>query len=294
MVSVPSSEIADLFARAMIGLDDDDDAQWHSENRTGRGAIYDLQGLANREVLDLALTACKAADPIKRRVGAGVLGELGHSMAVFQEERYAGLANLLAAERTGPADPDVLSETCVALGRLRDPRSVPALLDLRGHPDSDVRFGVVLGLCGHETAEAIEGLIALSSDADEDVRDWATFGIGQRMTMDTPAIRRALHARLDDPCLNARNEAIEGLALRGDESALPALICALQDGVALPLLNAAIALASPELCKALEIAERDGLVIEARTGPYNLTSVWQKAVQACGCEGAQSFGPADA
>jgi len=288
MESEPPSEIADLFARATIRLDDDDEEQWRSENRTGRGAIGRLHCLATREVLDTALAACAAADPRQRRIGAGVLGQLGHSKMVFQEERYAGLAGLLAAERAGPGDPDVLNEVCVALGHLGDPRAIPALLELQGHPASGVRFGVVFGLCGHENSDAIEGLIALSSDSDEDVRDWATFGIAQQITTDTPAIRAALHARLDDPFYEARNEAIEGLAARGDLSVLPVLIRELKTGVALPLLDAAIALRRPELCEALAVAERDGLVIQALYGPYDLRSVWRKAMQACGCEVQES------
>jgi HEAT repeat protein len=292
MESGPSSEIADLFARATIRLDDDDDEQWSSENRTGRGAIGRLHRLATREALDTALAVCAAADPLQRRIAAAVLGQLGHSKMVFQEERYAGLAGLLAAERAGPGDPDVLNEVCVALGHLRDPRAIPALLELRGHPDSDVRFGVVIGLSGHEDSDAIDGLIALSSDHDEDVREWATFGIGAMITIDTPAIRAALHARLDDPHYKARNDAIEGLAARGDLSVLPILIRELKTGVALPLLDAAIALRRPELCEALAVAERDGLAIQALYGPYDLRSVWRKAMHACRCQLAESVLPA--
>jgi hypothetical protein len=101
---------------------------------------------------------------------------------------------------------------------------------------------------------------------------------------DTPAIRAALHARLDDPCLDARNEAIEGLALRGDLSVVPALIRELHTGVALPLLNAAIALSSSQLCEALLAAAASGLVVQASHGPYDLTNVWAEAMRACGCD----------
>jgi HEAT repeat protein len=212
----PSSKVDDLIARAMIGLDQDD--QPSSDNPIGRLAIARLHRLASREVLAAALAACADADPLRRRVGAAVLGQLGHSKVgfepVFVEERYGGLASVLTAERERPGGPRVLDEACVALGHLHDPRAIPALLELREHPDAGVRFGVVFGLSGYETPEAIDGLIALSSDTDEHVRDWSTFGLGQLIEADTPAIRAALRARLDDPCIDARDEAIEGLASR--------------------------------------------------------------------------------
>jgi hypothetical protein len=109
METVPSNEVEDLMARAMIGLDDDELSPL--DNPTGRLAIGRLHGLASREVLDESLAACIDTDPLRRRVGAAVLGQLGHAKVgfepVFVEERYRGLAGLLAADREGPRDPGV-------------------------------------------------------------------------------------------------------------------------------------------------------------------------------------------
>lgn len=294
MEALPSNEVEDLFASAMIGLDEDEESS--PENPTGWLAIARLHSLASQEVLAATLAACNAVDPLRRRVGAAVLGQLGHSSVgfgpvFFAEERYGGLANLLANEREGPGDPGVLNDVCVALGHLHDPRAIPALLELRQHPNAHVRLGVVSGLSGHAMPEAITGLIALSSDSDGHVRDWATFGLGQMIATDSPAIRAALYARLDDPRIDARNEAIEGLATRRDEAVLPVLIRELHDQLALPLLDAAIALARPELCEALVAAKIGGLVVPTRHGPYDLTKTWAKAMKACGCQGLEAFGP---
>jgi HEAT repeat protein len=280
------SQVETLFARAMIGLDEEESAP-ASDNPTGWHAIVCLHRLASREVLATSLAACADSLPLGRRIGAAVLGQLGHTgigfEPVFTEERYQGLASLLATEITGAADPDVLNDACVALGHLRDPRAIPALLALQNHADVRVRLGVVHGLSAHCTLAAIDGLIALSSDSDEEVRDWSTFGLAQLIDADTPAVRAALHARLNDPCINARNEAIEGLATRGDLSVLPVLINELHGQVALPLLNAAISLASPKLCEALADAAANGLVVEALGGLYDLKESWSEAMQACGC-----------
>jgi len=231
-----STDLNDLFDRAKIGLDDE--VETSEVNPTGWAAIATLHQLGGREVLDAALAACADSDALRRRVGASVLGQLGHSRVgfqpVFEEERYQGLAILLAAERKGPGDPAVLADACTALGHLRDPRAIAALVDLRAHPETSVRFSVVFGLSGHDSPEAIDGLIELSTDTDEDVRDWATFGLGQLVETNTPAVRAALHARVDDPCDAVRGEAIEGLATRGDRSVLPFLIRELLGGVSLP------------------------------------------------------------
>ena len=129
MQALPPSDVKDLFARAMIGLDDNNCSP--PDNPIGWTAIAGLHRLASREVLDIALACCLDSDPLKRRVGANVLGQLGHSKPGFEpvlvEERFTGLMNLLEAERSGPNDPNVLSDACVALGHLHDARAIPAL-----------------------------------------------------------------------------------------------------------------------------------------------------------------------
>ena len=61
-------------------------------------------------------------------------------------------------------------------------------------------------------------------DADEDVRDWATFGLGTLGTVDTPEIRDAFAKRLDDDSSDVVDEALAGLAQRRDKRALPFLL----------------------------------------------------------------------
>ncbi|WP_430913860.1 HEAT repeat domain-containing protein [Methylobacterium sp. sgz302541] len=287
MANDPSILVSDLFRSAMTGLDREE--EYPIEPPVGWSAISRLQAMGTAEVFNVALAACVDPNPVKRRVGAAVLGQLGHippaDTPVLREERFRALSDLLAAERVGAADPAVLKEACYALGHLHDPRAIPALLELRTHPDARVRSSVVSGLSGYEEPEAIDSLIALSADADADVRDWATFGLGQLIASDTPALRAALHARLDDTCVDARNEAIEGLATRGDLTVLPVLIRELHQQVALPLLDAAAALAAPELCEALSAARERGLVIQVSHSPYDLLTAWTDASRACGCCG---------
>jgi hypothetical protein len=60
-------------------------------------------------------------------------------------------------------------------------------------------------------------LLTLMRDEDADTRNWATFAIGTlREDEDTPEIRDALFAAIDDPHEDTRFEALAGLAIRRD------------------------------------------------------------------------------
>ena len=71
-------------------------------------------------------------------------------------------------------------------------------------------------------------MLKLTADTDEDVRDWAAFGIGVLGDIDSPEVRDALAACLQDANEEVREEAMVGLAKRKDQRVLPALRSALQ------------------------------------------------------------------
>ncbi len=77
---------------------------------------------------------------------------------------------------------------------------------------------------GSQRGDAIATLIELMDDAEDNVRDWATFELGTQCEVDTPAIRDALRKRLTDSYEEARSEAIWGLARRKDEQGLGLLL----------------------------------------------------------------------
>jgi len=99
----------------------------------------------------------------------------------------------------------------------------------RSHPDAEVRFAVATALGSFaDDSLAASALIQLTSDTDADVRDWATFGLGVLGRRDSAEIRDALAARLNDPCDDAREEAMIGLAKRQDRRVLSPLISSLE------------------------------------------------------------------
>jgi HEAT repeats len=97
------------------------------------------------------------------------------------------------------------------------------------HPDSQIRFAVACALGSFPNDErSVKALLLLSEDTDEEVRDWATFGLGVLGDMDSREIRDALARRLDDSNADACEEAMVGLGKRRDEHVLPGLMNALR------------------------------------------------------------------
>jgi HEAT repeat protein len=100
----------------------------------------------------------------------------------------------------------------------------------------------------------------MTTDAEELVRDWATFGIGIAGTTDSIEVRRALKARLDDPDATTRYEAVQGLARLRDECVVPILLAGLgedpDDGAAISLAMLYSGLDSCEPPSTAELIDR--------------------------------------
>jgi HEAT repeat protein len=210
--------VDDLFAKSLLG-DYDDDAPW--------AAVHELQQLGTREVFDRAAEWCASTEPLKRARGADVLAQLGqtfeHRSNTYPEDCFAVVSSLVEAEK----ESEPLSSAIFALGHIGDPRAVPLLVRYQTHSDAEIRFALAFAMgnfSGEATAADI--LVNLSRDEDEDVRDWATFGIGA-LGVDSRAIRDALIERLEDSFEDVRYEAIVCLAWLKDERVLPSLLTAL-------------------------------------------------------------------
>ncbi|NOJ97222.1 hypothetical protein HMI51_30305 [Corallococcus coralloides] len=205
--------IQELIALALQG-DEEDETAWE--------AIRELHFRGGDEVFEAAVRLLHAASSRERGRGTDILAQLGglrRSDALITKCADEVLA-ALATEQ----DAAVLNSMGVALGHLRDARAVPALQPLKDHPDEDVRMGVVMGMMPHRDPVAIQTLIELSRDSDEDVRNWATFSLGsQAEEVDTPELRDALFDRLTESDMELRGEALVGLALRKDPRVLEPL-----------------------------------------------------------------------
>ncbi len=170
-------------------------------------------------VYQAARAWCLSSDAALRSLGADVLAQLGVWERPFREQSLPILWPLLD-------DPsvDVLCSTLHALGHLNIAGDESRLLPLLGHESADVRNAVVCAALTIESDLAVSMLIRLSEDSDTKVRDWATFGLGSQIEMDSEEIRDALFRRVADPDDETRGEAFVGLALRGDSRVLEPLL----------------------------------------------------------------------
>jgi HEAT repeat protein len=139
------------------------------------------------------------------------------------------------------------------------------------------KYASLDSMLSHTDPRAVACLITLSADPEAGVRDWATFGLGVQIDIDTPEIRAALRARLYDPDGDTVGEAIVGLARRKDAHVVAPLLEVLQAGnVGSLVLEAAAALADPLLLPTLQ-------QIQSQWGgnkdwPYQLL---EEAIAAC-------------
>jgi HEAT repeat protein len=179
-----------------------------------------LHERGTREVLDAAIKQCHSPDPIRRIVGARILGELGSPSRTFPEECCDALLELVRHDN----DERVFKSALIALNHLRNARCEPDIIALRHNPDSEVRYFVASHLWGTKSDAGAAALLELMQDSSPVVRDWATTGIGHTIAIDGPEIRDALLRNATDEDEITRAEAMHGLARRHDARVVPLLI----------------------------------------------------------------------
>lgn len=240
---------------------------WHAD--AGWRAIQALHLRGSPALLE-TITAMSTSPRARRRaVALAIAGQLMHRLPEKSDEhgdpgnqgdhhdpasltpRYEMHAESATQQLLlrGLADPhpDVVRAAVLGLGHRPHGASVDALLRLASSTDRQMRWQVAVALGSYEEPEAIAGLIRLSADSSDDVRDWATFGLGSLRDDDSPEIRAALRRNLDDPDLDVRGEALVGLARRREDGLVERLIARLTPDCHVYELDAAEALADPRL-----------------------------------------------
>ncbi|MGW6566191.1 ankyrin repeat domain-containing protein [Streptomyces sp. NPDC054975] len=190
-------------------------------------AVRALGARDDEESFRAASAWCASTDPLRRALGARVLGALGR----FTPRGLPILRHLAAEAARGTGREPALS-VVVALGQYGEPEALPELLGLAAHPDVEVRRALGCALTGPVPAGdpvAVATLVALSRDHDHGVRDWATLALAE-VPEDTPVLREALAARLADDDEDTAAEAARGLAMRQDPRAVEVLAGILADG----------------------------------------------------------------
>lgn len=231
--------VQQLFESALN--EKDEDVRWNF--------IKALHKSGTRKTFESAKKLCESDLPFEVDLGASVLGQLGYPDMPFRAETTSLLLEISKTE----TDLEALQSITFALGRMHEPAAIRRLLELKDHESEAVRYAVVHGLLTGTEEPGIQALIELSRDPDEDVRNWATFGLGSQIETDTSEIRDALFDRLSEEDREIRGEALVGLALRKDERVIEPLIKELMSNeVGILAVEAAVEITDKRLCRALK------------------------------------------
>jgi hypothetical protein len=201
--ALSTTELLARAAESALAADRDEPALWR--------LIDQLQDRATREVFDAAAAWCRAPEAGLRLLGASVLGDLGiEQMWPFAAECDPVLMPLLSDD-----DPDVVAAAIASIEKL-DIGDNLEIARRAAHPARQVRLAVAGCLAAFSDPETSEALIALSRDPDVEVLRAADNGLGRQVHPDSEAIRMALVERLCDADRVTVEEALWGLAVRGD------------------------------------------------------------------------------
>ena len=213
--------------------------------------ITQLHTDATRATLGLAVKACRSDDPRERRAGADVLGQLGSVDGMrFWRESFPVLVRLLRKDE----EPRVVQAAVIALGHLA-----------RQHRAGMSRaVGTLCALVNHRDVQVRHALAYALPNFGKGVRNWACFGLGTLVTLDTPSLREALWNRVGDRHLDTHWEAVAGLAKRHDSRVRRRVLDALRSGmngvldnVWSTIIEAAPGYRDAEICDALRhLADR--------------------------------------
>jgi HEAT repeat protein len=208
--------IAQLPKLLSARSDASDDPYWD--------AVTVLHARADDEVIAGMRVLARSLLAAERSIAADVLAQVRVGNPAM--EGVAGDILMEMAEEE--AEIHVLESLGYALGHLyTDGRGIGFLEKLSHRPEVDLRFAAAysLPIAGTNTPlRVVPTLVRLTEDVDQDVRNWATFGLGTLIEIDSAEIREALTKRLKDSFSDVRGEAMVGLARRADVRMIDAFV----------------------------------------------------------------------
>jgi HEAT repeat protein len=175
--------------------------------------IYELQSRSNYSDFQFNIKKAKDPDPVIREIAINTLEQIGFDRDLSAEEREAIDCAILSNLNTD--NESLLESTIAAAGRRRTSKAIEYFGIHAEHRNPIIReaVAVALGFCDDDE-RSINLLIHLSKDPVDDVRDWATFGLGSQVSISTNEIIQALIERVNEQNLAVASEAIIGLAKR--------------------------------------------------------------------------------
>ena len=243
-----------------------------------RALVRELQARGDHETFDVAVDLARSGDPQEVELGLEVIGQLGYREGRPWLEESLPIV-LATADTDSPA---IAAAAIAALAHLGDERGLPATLAHARSRHVEVRLAVAQAIpwVGGRPLhpDARQALLGLMADPADEVRDWATFGLGVLTADGGDDVRDALLAHLHDPGANTAGEALVGLARRGDRRIVEQLLVELAGpDVGNLTIEAACELGDPALLPALEHLARTGWAERDARGDLLVA-----AITACG------------
>ncbi|MCU1355347.1 MAG: hypothetical protein JWM89_765 [Acidimicrobiales bacterium] len=212
-----------LHQRELAGVADDadEDVDFSSVASDRKAALV--------FALELPVGGAEAAE---RSARADLLGAVVNGA---ENDLVGPVLEALLAMLEAEQEPYVLTSIAYALGHSWDERARDALLDLATQVDDDVRLAAVHGLPGTRAhsdgpdgdTPVVDALVRSTRDPVAEIRNWATFGLGQ-IEAEGPEVDQAFLDRFADPDDDTRSEALRAMADRRDERVVEPLIAELR------------------------------------------------------------------
>ncbi|MFT5432039.1 MAG: HEAT repeat protein [Myxococcota bacterium] len=213
-------------------------------------------------LFDALTELCGGDDADRRCLGLQLLGQLAGG-SEETERLQASLPAVLTA--VVDSDPDVATAGIHALAHLSAngvPWDAKVLRKAVGSQDDVLRHAAAAALgsgsiCDRDP-EAVRLMLFLVVDPDDDVRNWAVFGLGVQSNADSDLIRNALRKAAHDENHEIRGEALTGLAKRADPDALKLISQELSaEEASLLAVEAAEELGHPDLVEPLKALRKE-------------------------------------
>ncbi len=190
--------------------------------------IRELRKRPNEYVFDRAFELIETKKEKEIIIGINILAQLGYNPRYKQIETVKICFGLLEKEQ----NPNVIEAILLAIShnnKILKKEQILSLSEFKIHRFSIIRFALVHALSGLKQQAAIETIIELSNDKDQDIRDWAVFALGSQIDTNNEIITNILWERTSDSSDLVRLEAIAGLAKRKDKRVKEILIRELQN-----------------------------------------------------------------
>jgi hypothetical protein len=212
----------------------------HADDEDVRSNIIgELQRRGTREELELMAALFEGGEQ-EQVLACEVLGQLGFTRRELGAYPFGVETAALVQRGLRSASTLVQEAAVAAVAHLKWEPLFDDVISLATSSSARVRYAAAFALGGRSDDASVRTLIALSDDADDDVRNWATFGLGSQCERRDPFICDALARRLHDPHDETRHEAWAGLASKQDMRAFEAVLESLEsDNLAVLAVEAA-------------------------------------------------------